>query len=117
VAAPRPLAGPIVPLAAAAVESDALLGGPGSRPAQTDPLAQRTLVKGEALPPAPGRADDYIWPLREVGRVEMGKDTPTANAAPDGGKSQGSVQQGALPPGAVPLQPQKKRPAVVQNPG
>ena len=114
--APRPLAGPIVPLTAAVVESDALLGGPGSRPAQSDPLAQRALVKGEALPVAAGRADDYVWPRREVGRVEMGKDTPTANAAPDAGKQQAGVQQGTLPPGTQPP-PQKKRPAVVQNPG
>lgn len=113
--APRPLAGPIVPLTAAAVESDALLGGPGSRPAQTDPLAQRTLVKGEALPQLAGRADDAAWPRREVGRVDPGKDVPTASATSDGRLPAG-VQQGALPPGTLPQQ-QKKRPALTQNPG
>src|SRR5437763_1632776 len=47
--APRPMAGPIVPLVAASINSDQLLGGPGSRPAAVDGLAARTLVKGEAL--------------------------------------------------------------------
>jgi len=54
--APRPLAGPILPLVASSVGTDQLLGGPGSRPAAVDALAARTLVKGEALTPPPGRA-------------------------------------------------------------
>ena len=117
--APRPLAGPIVPLTAAVVESDALLGGPGSRPAQVDPLAQRTLVKGEPLPQlVAGRADDYAWPRREVGRLDAST-VPTANAAPDGavpgGKQQGQ-QQVLLPQQQQPLL-QKRRPALPpQNP-
>ena len=60
--APRPLAGPIVPLVASSVGTDQLLGGPGSRPAAVDPLAARTLVKGEPLTPPVGRADDFAWP-------------------------------------------------------
>ncbi|MGA9301446.1 MAG: SGNH family hydrolase, partial [Bradyrhizobium sp.] len=44
--APRPLAGPIVPLVASSVGTDQLLGGPGSRPAAVDALVARTLVKG-----------------------------------------------------------------------
>ena len=47
--APRPLAGPVMPLVASSVGTDQLLGGPGSRPAAVDALAARTLVKGEAL--------------------------------------------------------------------
>ena len=46
--APRPLAGPILPLVASSVGTDQLLGGPGSRPAAVDALAARTLVKGGA---------------------------------------------------------------------
>ena len=57
--APRPLAGPILPLVASSVGTDQLLGGPGSRPAAVDALAARTLVKGEALTPPAGRADDF----------------------------------------------------------
>ncbi|HEU4804848.1 MAG TPA: SGNH family hydrolase, partial [Nitrobacter sp.] len=41
--APRPLAGPIIPLVASSVGTDQLLGGPGSRPAAIDALAARTL--------------------------------------------------------------------------
>src|SRR5882672_12138890 len=40
--APRPLAGPILPLVASSIGSDQLLGGPGSRPAAVDALAART---------------------------------------------------------------------------
>src|SRR5262249_28606912 len=81
--APRPLAGPILPLVAASVSSDQLLGGPGTRPAAVDALAARTLVKGEALSPPAGRADDFSWPRREVGREPAKGDAPAvANAAP-----------------------------------
>lgn len=81
--APRPLAGPIVPLVASSVGTDQLLGGPGSRPATVDALAARTLVKGEPLAPPAGRADDFAWPRREVGREQAKGDTPVASTAPD----------------------------------
>lgn len=81
--APRPLAGPIVPLVAASISTDQLLGGPGSRPAAVDPLAARALVKGEPLTPPPGRADDYSWPRREVGREPAKGDTPVATTTPE----------------------------------
>src|SRR6202048_4715982 len=55
--APRPLAGPIVPLVEPSVGTDQLLGSPGARPAAVDALAARTLVKGEPLAPPAGRAD------------------------------------------------------------
>jgi hypothetical protein len=64
------------------VNSDQLLGGPGTRPAAVDALAARTLVKGEALTPPAGRADDFMWPRREVGREQAKGDVPIANAAP-----------------------------------
>jgi hypothetical protein len=80
--APRPLAGPILPLVASSVGTDQLLGGPGSRPAAVDPLAARTLVKGEALAPPAGRADDYVWPRREVGREQSKAETPVASTTP-----------------------------------
>jgi uncharacterized protein len=82
--APRPLAGPILPLTAPSLDTDQLLGGPGTRPAAVDALAARTLVKGEALSPPPGRADDFAWPRREVGREEIKADTPVASASPNG---------------------------------
>jgi hypothetical protein len=82
--APRPLAGPIMPLVASSVGTDQLLGGPGSRPAAVDALAARTLVKGEALAPPAGRADDFVWPRREVGREQAKGETPVASVSPDG---------------------------------
>jgi hypothetical protein len=79
----RPLAGPILPLVAPSVGTDQLLGGPGSPPAAIDVLAARTLIKGEALTPPAGRADDFALPLRAVGG-EQAKDTnPVASAPPD----------------------------------
>jgi len=82
--APRPLAGPILPLVASSVGTDQLLGGPGSRPAAVDALAARTLVKGEPLAPPAGRADDFAWPRREVGREQAKGDIPVAATEPDG---------------------------------
>ena len=82
--APRPLAGPILPLVASSVGTDQLLGGPGSRPAAVDALAARTLVKGEALAPPAGRADDFVWPRREVGREQAKGESPVATVSPDG---------------------------------
>ena len=81
--APRPLTGPILPLVASSVGADELLGGPGTRPAVMDALAARTLLKGEALTPPPGRADDFAWPRREVGHEEAEGETPLASASLD----------------------------------
>jgi hypothetical protein len=102
--APRPLAGPIVPLVASSVGTDQLLGGPGSRPAAVDALVARTLVKGEPLTAPAGRADDFAWPRREVGREQARGDTPVASVSPDG-----------TPAAAAPAASQKpKRPAAGQ---
>src|ERR1700693_1573947 len=78
--APRPLAGPILPLVASSVGTDQLLGGPGSRPASVDALAARTLVKGEPLAPPARRADDFAWPRREIGREQAKGETPVTSA-------------------------------------
>jgi hypothetical protein len=116
--APRPLAGPITPLVAASVSSDQLLGGPGTRPASVDALAARTLVKGEALSPPAGRADDFSWPRREVGREpakEPAKgDVPVANATPGAAPpAPGAAAPAPGTPGApaAALAPQKPAPA------
>jgi uncharacterized protein len=103
--APRPLAGPILPLVASSVGTDQLLGGPGSRPAAVDALAARTLVKGEPLAPPAGRADDFVWPRREVGRELSKGETPVASVAPEGT---------AAAPGtpAAPPKPKKQPPPV-----
>ncbi len=49
-----------------------------------DALAARTLVKGEPLAPPAGRADDFVWPRREVGREQAKGETPVASVGPDG---------------------------------
>jgi hypothetical protein len=98
--APRPLAGPILPLVASSVGTDQLLGGPGSRPAAVDALAARTLVKGEPLAPPAGRADDFVWPRREVGREQVKSETPVASVSPEG-----TVAAPGTPP-----KPKKPRP-------
>jgi hypothetical protein len=97
--APRPLAGPILPLVASSVGTDQLLGGPGSRPAAVDALAAKTLVKGEPLAPPAGRADDFAWPRREIGREQAKGETPVASAAPDGAAA--GAAPGAPPKPAV----------------
>ncbi len=98
--APRPLAGPILPLVASSVGTDQLLGGPGSRPAAVDALAARTLVKGEPLAPPAGRADDFVWPRREVGREQVKGEPAVASVTPDG-----TVAAQSTPP-----KPKKPRP-------
>ena len=76
---PRPLAGPIVPLVASSIGADQLLGGPGARLVAIDAQAARVLIKGEAVPAPAGRADDFAWPRREIGR----EGTPVASAGLD----------------------------------
>ena len=82
-AAPRPLAGPIVPLMAASVGTDQLLGGPGARPVAIDAQAARVLITGEPLSAPAGRADDFAWPRREVGREGAKGETPVASTSLD----------------------------------
>lgn len=119
--APRPLAGPILPLVASSIGADQLLGGPGAGPVAIDALAARVLVKGEPLSTPAGRADDFVWPRREarherikgeasVVSMSSGGTAPaTAPAASPKPKKQRrqSWAQGRLstPPGAMPRQP------------
>jgi hypothetical protein len=111
--APRPLAGPILPLVASSVGTDQLLGGPGSRPVLVDALAARTLVKGEPLAAPAGRADDFAWPRREVGREQARGETPVASASPGAVGPDGVTQ--VLAP-AAPPKPKKPRPNNVGQP-
>jgi hypothetical protein len=112
--APRPLAGPIVPLVAASISTDQLLGGPGTRPASVDALAAKTLVKGEPLASPAGRADDYAWPRREVGREQAKGDTPMAATSPDGGAAAPGTPGAAAAIAPPKLAP--KKPAAPQQP-
>jgi hypothetical protein len=58
----------VVLLASPPTETDDLLGAPNSKPS-VDAVASRVLVKGETLPPAVGRADDFTWPPRAPNTV------------------------------------------------
>jgi hypothetical protein len=58
----RPLAGPVVPLAAVPTNSEELLGSNAAGRVHGDALATQVLVKGEPIASQPGRADDFIWP-------------------------------------------------------
>jgi uncharacterized protein len=111
--APRPLAGPILPLVASSVGSDQLLGGAGSRPAAIDALAARTLVKGEPLAAPGGRADDFSWPRREVGKIDAKDDVPVAaGASPAGGAASTAAAAGTEQPKPVRRRP---RPTVTNS--
>jgi hypothetical protein len=118
--APRPLAGPIVPLVAASISTDQLLGGPGTRPAAVDALAAKTLVKGEPLSAPAGRADDYSWPRGEVGREQAKSDAPVAATTPEGSSaapgSAGTPAAAAAAAIAPPKPAPKKPPPIPQQP-
>jgi hypothetical protein len=105
----RPLAGPIVPLVASSVGTDQLLGGPGSRPAAVDPLAARTLVKGEPLAAPAGRADDFAWPRREIGREQAKGETPVAATTPEKTDTGAAGTAPTAPAAAPPKPAQQKR--------
>src|ERR1700676_1557714 len=109
--APRPLAGPILPLVASSVGTDQLLGGPGSRPAAVDALAARTLVKGEPLAPSAGRADDFVSPRREVGRHQSKGERPVASPSPEG---RFPVPAGAQKPQQKRLRPAQSGPPAIR---
>ncbi|MBR0797872.1 DUF459 domain-containing protein [Bradyrhizobium jicamae] len=115
---PRPLAGPILPLVASSVGTDQLLGGPGSRPAAVDALAARTLVKGEPLAPPAGRADDFAWPRREIGREQAKGDVPVAATTPVAPASANPppTTTAIAPDGSIITAPQKPAPRRVFRP-
>jgi len=58
-----------------------LLGAPGSRQVAIDAQAARLLIRGEALPAPAGRADDFAWPRREIGREGAKGETPVASTS------------------------------------
>ncbi|MGX9390328.1 SGNH/GDSL hydrolase family protein [Nitrobacteraceae bacterium UC4446_H13] len=94
--APRPIAGPVIPLVASSVGTDELLGAANVRPASVDPLVAKTLVKGDALTPPPGRADDAAWPRREVERERAGEPVVAA-VTPSNGTAAGATRPGDKP--------------------
>src|SRR4029077_7758310 len=72
--------------------------------------AEVGLVKGEPLAPPAGRADDFAWPRREIGREQARGETPVASTTPD------AAAPGAVAAAAAKPAPQKRmfRPAPAQ---
>ncbi len=79
--AARPAAGPVVSLTASTSGGDELLGGRGTAPIHSDATAARVLVKGEPVPAAPGRADDFRWPRGGDASAAAVAEPPAAAAA------------------------------------
>ncbi|MCW5694355.1 MAG: DUF459 domain-containing protein [Pseudolabrys sp.] len=111
--AARPLAGPVVPLTTISGNNDELAGGGGAR---ANASATTVLVKGDPIAPAPGRADDFIWPPgSERPKVEKPAEKPAAAA----GKPQAAVTPPAAPatpPAVVPPVAVAPPPAAVAKP-
>ena len=80
--APRPVAGPVVPLTGGTPETGALLGSRGSDAQLPDPIAAKVLLKGEPLPPAPGRADNFTWPRPQATSENDVAEPPSEAIAP-----------------------------------
>ena len=138
--AARPAAGPVVSLTASSSGGDELLGGRGTSPIHSDATAARVLVKGEPVPAAPGRADDFRWPRGgEASAAAVAEPPPAAAAAaparPEPPKTREAARDpkpGAQPdtrrqgqdqragtrtgPGAASTQQQEQRPRTATRP-
>jgi hypothetical protein len=91
----RPDVGPVLPLSASGGDGGDLAGGGGrATQAISDPLAMRVLTRGDPLPAAAGRADDFSWPRPGAGA------TATPDTAPP---------PAALTPAAPPRKPARRR--------
>jgi hypothetical protein len=82
-----------------------------------DALVARTLVKGEPLSAPAGRADDFAWPRREIGREQAKGDVPMAATTP-GAPGSATTTAAASPDGitpvmAAPTPPKPKKPKPV----
>jgi hypothetical protein len=63
---PRPIASPVMSLTTPRDTNDTLLGAAPVRNATADSVATRVLVKGEPIEAPAGRADDFLWPRRDI---------------------------------------------------
>jgi uncharacterized protein len=79
----RPVAGPVVPLTTTSVAPEELLGGGRGqqRAPTTDATATRVLTKGEPVPAANGRADDFSWPRGSMPNAEPAAADPASAPA------------------------------------
>ncbi|HMA74603.1 MAG TPA: SGNH family hydrolase [Xanthobacteraceae bacterium] len=112
----RPLAGPVIPLTTerGGETDDHLLGGDDRQP-MSDAIAAKVLVRGETITAPAGRADDFVWPRRDVAPVgsdpvvamtdlpmtpmvaQRGGATGTTGVAAPSGKGAATLQARAVP--------------------
>ena len=109
--APRPVAGPVVPLTGAASAPEELMGSGPSRASSSDPVTASVLVRGEPLPVASGRADDFAWPRPDpdADAIIPVVSTPTATPAVQR-PGAGAAGKKAAPPPAEQRKAAPKRP-------
>lgn len=80
--ATRPAIGPVLPLAATGSgQTGDLLGAKSPSPGAGNPLATSVLVRGDAPPAPPGRADDFAWPPRGAANPAPAAPVPAPAAA------------------------------------
>ena len=115
--APRPLAGPVVPLTGYTPTAEGLLGAGAPNVLPADPVALKVLVKGEAVAAPTGRADNFGWPrpapvadnvadpLPESGATARARPQPTRTAPIRPG------QRAAAQPPTSQAAPQQQLPA------
>ena len=90
---PRPIASPVMSLTTPRGTNDTLLGAAPVRNTTADSVATRVLVKGEPIEAPAGRADDFLWPRRDI-----------------------VTATGVLPPDPVEPPPKVEQPAVAAAP-
>jgi hypothetical protein len=116
ITASRPLAGAIVPLTNVSVfTAEEMLGGGGARPAASDPIAARVLIKGEAVAPPKGRADDFVWPRRSsalAGQAAPENAEPQTANLPMEDSVPEPAATSSVPSPALPRDANKKSPVV-----
>jgi hypothetical protein len=80
----RAIAGPVVPLTAAPVERDELLGGGRAmRALAGDETANRVLTNGASLVAPSGRADDFSWPRADVAEPVVAEPASPPSVIPE----------------------------------
>jgi len=86
----RSAVGPVVPLSmTGGGEGGDLLGAGRPSQAPSDPVATRVLTRGDAVAPAPGRADDFSWPHADgsSSAAPIAEPAPLAPAVPAGAQA------------------------------
>lgn len=114
---PRPTASPIMSLTAPKGAGETLLGATPVRNTGGDSVATRVLVRGEAIVAPAGRADDFVWPRRDV--VTATGVLPPDPVEPPSPSIATANAPATAAPGAIPGQPKQttaQRPRPQQAP-